>query len=347
MAVSLEWSGGDSPGVASHSGCRLSCRGDTVVKAADDQISRSRLRAQYCWLNRMSPDVRARFPRVLHWDDSAHQSVMVMERFEGITLQQAISDEIFDVALYWNVINDVHLWLADNLYSNVGRDRWTLEQIVRSLLSRSKQLDRIWHPDYIDILHGQTVPFQGEKIMGGLAALERASALAVPERLTKCSLLHGDLHSGNIMITPNGFRLIDHRGLFQNNKTRFTTLYDSGKFLHDFHGMYWALCSGNFKLEKRGGYHLLIDQNSVYHVYEELRERYLDAFVWASSGDVNFEPAYSLLMEGLVLCGASVFHVSHMDRSLALYLSGLYCIHRFFMHYDGRLQTSSLFEPLH
>ena len=347
MSASLEWSGVDSPGATSHSGCRLSCRGDTVVKAADDQVSRRRLKAQYRWLELMPPDVRARFPRIVQWHDSTHQSVMVMERFEGVTLQQAISDEIFGVPLYWNVINDVHLWLADNLYGNFGKDRWTLEQIVRSLLSRSKQLGQLWPSDYIEILLARTVCFQGMKIMGGLAALERASALAVPERLTKCSLLHGDLHSGNIMITPDGFRLIDHRGLFQNNKTRFTTLYDSGKFLHDFHGMYSVLCSGNFKLEKEGGYHLLINKGRAYHVYEELRERYLDAFVWSSLGGVNFDPAYSLLMEGLVLCGASVFHVSHMDRSLALYLSGLYCIHRFFMHYDGRVQASSLFKPLY
>jgi dTDP-glucose pyrophosphorylase len=88
--------------------------------------------------------------------------------------------------------------------------------------------------DYLDQRDGAE-PADGLPI-NGLATATVAAAL--PRELDRLVLaaratgFHGDLHEGNIILSPTGYRLIDWRDAFGGERERGDQLYDLAKLLH-------------------------------------------------------------------------------------------------------------------
>ena len=141
------------------------------------------------------------------------------------------------------------------------------------------------------------------------------------ERVTarsRWSLIHGDLHFGNLLFDFNSgqLKMIDPRGAFGEVGCYGDARYDLAKLLHSFHGGYAHLAAGMFELkETSDGYELRLYGGSD-------RAHLLDCFQrWLARAEIDFDEL--VLIEGLLFLSLVPLHADDPQRQIAAYLTGL------------------------
>lgn len=155
-------------------------------------------------------------------------------------------------------------------------------------------------------------------------ALERVSANA------RWSLIHGDLHFGNLLFDFNSgqLKMVDPRGAFGEVGCYGDARYDLAKLLHSFHGGYAHLAAGMFELrETPDGYELRLYGGPD-------RAHLLDCFRrWLEQREIDFEELE--LIEGLLFLSLVPLHADDRQRQIAAYLTGLSLVSQALERIDG------------
>lgn len=168
---------------------------------------------EYRYASRLDPYVGKLQPHIFHYD--AEQYIIVMEKLEPhIILRKAlISGEH-----YPNVPGDVAEFLANAAFHTSDlavpfEEKFAdLEIFSRNLALQRISIDLIFTDPYLDVWRNKvSAPLKGwgEALKADID-LKEAVARARLSYLTKAqSLIHGDLHSGSIMVTADETRVID------------------------------------------------------------------------------------------------------------------------------------------
>lgn len=174
------------------------------------------------------------------------------------------------------------------------------------------------------VLNGRPLPSWAELRARVRDALERVSANA------RWSLIHGDLHFGNLLFDFNSgqLKLIDPRGAFGEVGCYGDARYDLAKLLHSFHGGYAHLAAGLFELrEAAGGYELrLYGGADRAHLLDCFRRRIRDL-------EIDFDEL--VLIEGLLFLSLVPLHADDRQRQVAAYLTGLALVSEALERIDG------------
>jgi dTDP-glucose pyrophosphorylase len=161
-------------------------------------------------------------------------------------------------------------------------------------------------------LNGRPLPSWAELRPRVRDALQRVSANAC------WSLIHGDLHFGNLLFDFNSgqLKMIDPRGAFGEVGCYGDARYDLAKLLHSFHGGYAHLAAGMFELhETADGFNLRLYGGPD-------RAHLLDCFRrWLARTGIDFDEL--VLIEGLLFLSLVPIHADDRQRQIAAYLTGL------------------------
>ena len=161
-------------------------------------------------------------------------------------------------------------------------------------------------------LNGRPLPCWDELRPRVRAALQDVASGA------RWSLIHGDLHFGNLLFDFNSgqLKLIDPRGAFGEVGCYGDARYDLAKLLHSFHGGYAHLAAGMFELNHdEAGYDLRLYGGSD-------RDHLLACFKrWVAGTDIDYDEI--VLIEGLLFLSLVPLHADDRQRQVAAYLTGL------------------------
>ena len=161
-------------------------------------------------------------------------------------------------------------------------------------------------------LNGTSLPSWEEVRLRVRAAIERIAGR------TCWSLIHGDLHFGNLLFDFNSgqLKMVDPRGAFGDVGCYGDARYDLAKLLHSFHGGYAHLAAGMFELSRDdAGYELRLYGGTD-------RSHLLACFKrWLDGAGIDFDEI--LLIEGLLFLSLVPLHADDRDRQVAAYLTGL------------------------
>lgn len=130
------------------------------------------------------------------------------------------------------------------------------------------------------------------------------------QRLTPqyAGLIHGDLHCGNILVTPQGTTYF----VDPNGSSQMPLEYDYGKLLHSVHGLYGQIMRNKYSLESLGEYSFKFTLNpgrsytaALHYIQEELSTE---------------EMLRSLYAEALHFATMLPHHASQKQETTALFL---------------------------
>lgn len=124
----------------------------------------------------------------------------------------------------------------------------------------------------------------------------------------KLGTIHGDLHTGNILIQADRLYFIDPSGI-----PLLPIEYDLGKILQSVHGKYPHIMRGEFKVNKSGvsDYEFSIDHNSAYQTAHEYLKKHIAPDMYLRS----------LYTEALHFATMLSHHAGNREETTALYLS--------------------------
>lgn len=114
-------------------------------------------------------------------------------------------------------------------------------------LARRQESDSI--PFLRDLFSNPSIQINGKEYLTPDAAMERIKTTPrLLERLTptEMGLIHGDLHSGNILTKDGDIFLID-----PNGNPMMPLEYDIGKIFHSVHGNYGSIMKGSYSLQQK------------------------------------------------------------------------------------------------
>lgn len=189
----------------------------------------------------------------------------------------------------------------------------------------------------------------GERLMGCRKALQYLSQLSDYISLISSkynSLVHGDLHTGNIMFDSNNeFRLLDPRGTFPNGDIFFDIAYDVAKLLQDLHAKFPVVRHTEFELDISNDreYSIHLYKNAAWNSFDALFRWYCNWCGNRRSGDDLWSCAF--LFESLMLCGIVPFQYRIPSVAVTLYLEGVVLLNRWIQCAEGRIPLKALFLP--
>jgi dTDP-glucose pyrophosphorylase len=162
------------------------------------------------------------------------------------------------------------------------------------------------------VLNGRDLPSWDEVRLRVRSAVERIA------RRARWSLIHGDLHFGNLLFDFNSgqLKMVDPRGAFGDVGCYGDARYDLAKLLHSFHGGYAHLAAGMFELKRDdAGYELrLYGGTDRPHLLACFRS-------WLERAGIDYDEI--LFIEGLLFLSLVPLHADDSDRQVAAYLTGL------------------------
>ncbi len=132
---------------------------------------------------------------------------------------------------------------------------------------------------------------------------------AVMARLlpTRTGLIHGDLHTGNVLIKGGELYYVDPNGTLD-----MPIEYDIGKLLHSIHGQYPLIMRGEFTVAEhyRGEYEYIVYAN----------ESYIEANDYLHSNLTHDEYVRGLFAEALHFATMLPHHAKNKEEATALFL---------------------------
>ncbi|MGG3662123.1 hypothetical protein [Bacillus gobiensis] len=332
------------------SGSELKYCGKIVIKTGTG-VAMQRLKAQAVWYHKVPEIVRRGTPKILGYNWTPSQACLVMENANLQNFSNLICSGSLKNEEVVSMLKTVLEWIESTMYTfNKEQDNISMFSLLQQTTQRVKGITSKGHLLLYNLIHSNTVIVNGERLWGGTMAFEllkKHKKLIQGLNLTQKFLVHGDLHTGNILCGGSKFKLIDQRGNFTGGDIFFDLAYDSGKLLHDLHGKYSLIRSEQFQLKayEQNVYEFHITRNDAWHTYENLLAWYCD---WYKPYQLDFELwwAKSMLAEALILCGIIPFHIKNYKRVLVIYLSGLVLLNRWLLWAEGEITIEQLFFPL-
>jgi dTDP-glucose pyrophosphorylase len=276
------------------------------------------LKHEIQWYLSVPESVRPLVPRVFDYSLSGESTHIDLEYIPVPTLAE--------VYLYANVHPEVWEYAFNRILGLWKRVFYSARSSDDE--SAAKAFSMYWEKTELRLAEAaDSVPFQDKRV--GLNGRELPSwqemaprvraALEVIVQRPHWSLMHGDLHFGNILFDFNSgqLKLVDPRGAFGGVSCYGDARYDLAKFLHSFHGGYAHLAAGMFELSRDGPdrYELRLYGGSD-------RDHLLTCF-WRWLASTGIDPGEIMLIEGLLFLSLLPLHADDPDRQAAAYFTGL------------------------
>lgn len=315
-------------------------------------IAAKRLKQQVVWLYSVPENVKMGFPEIYGYVWTENQTWLYMKKMNMKTFSEAICNQELDDIKAIGILNKVLYWIQNNMYSiQIDSNKLCLESLFKQTLYRIEKINQMNSEKFFDLINEEKVFVNGDKIFGlrKIITLIQSQKQVLAQLTTKKALLlHGDLHTGNILFDDHQVKLLDPRGDFIDGGAHFDACYDSGKLLHDLHGKYSLIRNGYFDLEICGKlYDFRIIRNSSFYTYDSLLRNYIK---WMEQEEnIGADQMYipkALLSEGLLLCGIVPFHIGFQNRALVLLISGLVLLNKWYLWSIKQLTIEELLLPL-
>lgn len=309
------------------------------------------------WYNMIPDDIRSGFPSVRECIQKDGDTKLIMEYVEMKPLNESIIQNMISCDQAVKALGSVLKWVSETMWTKKQlKTHDAFELMIQQCEFRHQEMLKLNVPLYNTLVNSKEVIVNGEVIFGGYYALKKLRSLS--SLLNKMNrnhpnvIVHGDLHTGNILHDVERlqeFKLIDPRGDFPNGDIYYAIGYDSGKMLHDLHSCFSLIRAGDFTLDIVGDCELKyqIKRTSIWHSYEHLLYWFR---TWCEENGLCIEiedwwPS-AFLFEALLLTGIVIFHARHFGRSIVLYLQGLVLLNRWLQWAEGKLPVEILFKPL-
>ncbi|MER9602778.1 fructosamine kinase family protein [Mesorhizobium sp. M0243] len=314
------------------SGAWVDYRGDAVIKTALGFASR-RVLEQTAWVQRQTPEVQSRFPKIrcLEWGPQSASAVLqnvYMEPLSDQIVQEACSAEVAA-----KIQSEIMEWVACVMHRTASPP-WvsSLEHLLKQTEARLINIP----PFYCSLLHhliwSREVRINGTKCFGLLRCLELFSdgREAIDQHApTHFCLVHGDLHTGNMLAGHEAFYLIDPRGSFGDAHDHFDICYDYGKILHDIYCGYSLIKAGFCRMHWEGlDCEYDLGSSAAVHAYRYLYFNLLDM---GRENNEIFDPRLwprAHVFAGLLMAGAIPYHLRFYDRVVGMAASAVVCLNR-------------------
>ena len=297
-----------------------STRGTLVKESRDSR----KVQAEIDYLERLPPDVRVLFPRVLASDAGSDPAWYEMERYGYPSLRELYLWHQLEPGRWeaifrhlYEVIHDVMGGYASPLSNEDQRYMYltkNLERVDTLLATRQHSGLRARHIVVNGVQLANIQEIQGD--------LESAVEIILPRG--RGQLIHGDLCFSNILydIGSSTCRLVDPRGAFGNSSLYGDYRYDVAKLHHSLDGWYEHLAADQFTVHWRSSnavdVRVAVTERQL-RIGQEFSEVFLDG---DDTTDID-------LITGLTMCGIAVLHTESHERQQALYLRGLMLLNRF------------------
>lgn len=331
------------------SGARFFRVGTALVKCATG-LPATRLGQQARWFQMVPGSVRQGFPTVLGYRRRAGAAYLVSEYVPWRAMDALICEGGLAAGEGSAALVAVLDWVREHMYvHDRAAPAGVLESVVAQARARQNAIAAAAVPALRGLATNERVVVNGEEMWGAEAALKRLAGhrqalRAVAAR--RVVLVHGDLHTGNVLYGGPRFLLLDPRGDFPNGDIRFDPAYDGGKLLHDLHGGYALIRRGGAELEETAeGHRFRLLPTPAREAYAELLRTYR---AWGDGTLLARDPAWwarALLMEALLLCGVVPFHLRHPRRATLLYLTGIVFLNRWLRWVEAPGPLERLFRP--
>ncbi len=331
---------------AGSSGAIFTTRHGLLVKS-DIFIGATRLKQQGLWYWGLEGKSAAKFPGVAGFKWSPVSAQLEMEYYGSRELSGLLLDAKCNFPAAQRVLEDVLNFLNSVLYANReirNSEKFWLD-LFHQAESRLEEAESKGDPLFRMALR---VPFlNGKQIATASDLIRFASTFVRSWSKTMFVRAHGDVHTGNILISKeNDFRLIDPRGLFFGDELWTSVIYDWGKLLHDLHGRYSMIRAGMFALAHRNEQSMDISvlRNDSYNRYSGLLSifrRWL-----AENGFDRNEIADAFLAEGLLIMSLLPFHIRFPRRAAAFAAIGRISLSRWIEWAESGRNADFLFDEL-
>jgi len=210
------------------------------------------------------------------------------------------------------------VWVSENLWAqSVDKHKLSRSTIERFYLN--KTLERL---DFFLSKYGSLIPYDniainGMEIPGIEAAIRSIQPLLADNALP--SAYHGDLHSDNVIVCEDGYRLIDWRDSFGDSVDVGDRYYDLAKFYHTLEFSVASMDKGAFKYS--------VDGRSVF-IEHSCNYSELDASTafWDFVASEGYSKKQIELINALIYLNMSSLY--HKDLACYLYYLGVYSLQK-------------------
>ncbi|WP_334002287.1 hypothetical protein [Burkholderia cepacia] len=331
---------------AGSSGAVFTTRQGLLVKS-DIFIGATRLKQQGLWYWGLDGQSAAKFPGVAGFKWSPVSAQLEMEYYGSREFSGLLLDDECNFPAAQRVFEDVLNFLNSVLYAD--REIRTSENFWLDLCRQAaSRLEEVESKGDALLRMALTAPcLNGQQVATAGVLVRRASAFARSREKTMFVRAHGDVHTGNILMSKeNDFRLIDPRGIFFGDEMWTSVIYDWGKLLHDLHGRYSMIRAGMFTLAcpSERSVEISVLRNDSYSRYSGLLSTFR-RWLAESCFDRN-EIVGAFLAEGLLIMSLLPFHAGFPRRAAAFAAMGRISLNRWIGWAESGQSTDFLFDEL-
>lgn len=209
--------------------------GIVVKRSSDDGLDKLIAEAKWIqWIRGLDPDgVGSRFPGVRVMP-TLGQPALVLEALPGLSARDAVlASDRDDLS---RILRDAITFAFDQLPRvSASPSRWATGDWCARHMERSLRDAASTHPEVASLMRKETLSLGREVVTNPLSPHAQGAVAALRAlRPARALVIHGDLHLGNILVSPEDgrFFFVDPRGGW-DGKLTFDPAYDVAKLLHE------------------------------------------------------------------------------------------------------------------
>lgn len=290
----------------------------------------SQMKSQSLWLASLDAESGLRFPSLAFAYWSANRAVQTFERLD-VPLASAWLHALHGTKVAQMMASVVE-WLAQSVHRPQIPTAHTA-----AVLTLRQTRDRIskWPADepLLHVMSRDEFRLGGATLRGVMPVMAEVAAILADGKYdtSSLSLIHGDIHFGNIMTDLNRWWLIDPRGRFPGGGRLFDPYYEWGKIYHECHAQYSNVVRGLLRVEAGDNglrFRATLEDRAFYVEVERAVAASL-ARLAPHYGDARIDFNRLALFVGLILLGIVPFHATHPGRPATFVAAGLHALNAF------------------
>jgi len=295
-----------------------------------DRAVASQLKSQSLWLASLDAERALRFPRLTFAYWSANRAVQTFERIDAPLASTWLHWP--DVARVAQLMASVVEWLSNSVHRPQPPSAHASAILT---LRQTRERLSLWPRDepLLQLMYDDEFRMGGATLRGTMPVLAQVETILATGKYdtSALSLIHGDVHLGNIMTDLDNWWLIDPRGRFPGGGSLFDPYYEWGKVYHECHAQYSHVVCGRlrvaacadglrFRATPRDRALYVEIERAVAATLERLAPRY---------GEDSFNFNRLALFCGLILLGIVPFHATIRGRAATFVAAGLHALNAF------------------